>query len=155
MRNIILGFILVLSFSLNAQEKGYSVTESDSKKEIGSAVLDKVNESGSDDKIYVTNLDSAAGPKGSEGMLGFYKQFAHSFRAPSVGNGVNQIRVMLSFVIEKDGSFTDVKVLRDPGYGVANEAIRVLKSMPYWTPAILDGKPVRSQFTLPITIQIR
>ena len=104
-----------------------------------------------DNKVYVA-VEVQAGPNG--GMPGFYKKFASSFNAPEVDEGVSQIRVMLSFVVEKDGSFTDVKVLRDPGYGAGKEAIRVLKNMPNWKPAIQNGRPVRSQFTLPITIQV-
>lgn len=104
-----------------------------------------------DTKVYVA-VEVQAGPNG--GMPAFYKKFASSFNAPEVDEGVTQIRVMLSFVVEKDGSFTDVKVLRDPGYGAGKEAIRVLKSMPNWKPAIQNGRPVRSQFTLPITIQV-
>lgn len=104
-----------------------------------------------DNKVYVA-VEVQAGPAG--GLPGFYKKFSSSFQAPEVDEGVSQIRVMLSFVVEKDGSFTDVKVLRDPGYGAGKEAIRVLKSMPNWKPAIQNGRPVRSQFTLPITIQV-
>lgn len=104
-----------------------------------------------DNKVYVA-VEVQAGPTG--GMQGFYKKFASSFNAPEVDEGVSQIRVMLSFVVEKDGSFTDVKVLRDPGYGAGKEAIRVLKNMPNWKPAIQNGRAVRSQFTLPITIQV-
>lgn len=104
-----------------------------------------------DNKVYVA-VEVQAGPNG--GMPAFYKKFASSFSAPEVDEGVSQIRVMLSFVVEKDGSFTDVKVLRDPGYGAGKEAIRVLKSMPNWKPAMQNGRPVRSQFTLPITIQV-
>lgn len=112
---------------------------------------DKAAEIVDDNKVYVA-VEVQAGPTG--GMQGFYKKFASSFNAPEVDEGVSQIRVMLSFVVEKDGSFTDVKVLRDPGYGAGKEAIRVLKNMPNWKPAIQNGRPVRSQFTLPITIQV-
>lgn len=112
---------------------------------------DKGAEIVDDNKVYVA-VEVQAGPAG--GMQGFYKKFASSFVAPEVDEGVSQIRVMLSFVVEKDGSFTDVKVLRDPGYGAGKEAMRVLKSMPNWKPAIQNGRPVRSQFTLPITIQV-
>ncbi|ESU21567.1 hypothetical protein FCR2A7T_00140 [Flavobacterium cauense R2A-7] len=113
---------------------------------------DKNAEIVDDNKVYVA-VEVQAGPAG--GMQGFYKKFANSFVAPDVDEGVTQIRVMLSFVVEKDGGFTDVKVLRDGGYQAAGkEAIRVLKSMPAWKPAIQNGRPVRSQFTLPITIQV-
>jgi protein TonB len=62
--------------------------------------------------------------------------------------------VYVAFVIEKDGSMTDVKVLRNPGYGLGKEAIRVLKSLrTKWKPGIKDGQPVRTQFTLPIIVK--
>ncbi len=61
---------------------------------------------------------------------------------------------MLGFVVEKDGTLTDIKVLRDPGYGIGKVAEKVLRSMPKWKPAVQNGRSVRSQFTLPITIQV-
>jgi len=112
---------------------------------------DKGAEIVDDNKVY-TAVEVQAGPSG--GLQAFYKKFANSFNDAEVDEGVSQIKVMLSFVVEKDGSFTDVKVLRDPGYGAGKEAIRVLKNMPNWKPAIQNGRPVRSQFTLPITIQV-
>ncbi len=107
---------------------------------------------GDGNKIYVA-VEKQAGPAG--GLPTFYKTFANKYNAPEVDEGVRQIRVMLSFVVEKDGSFTDIKVLRDPGFGAGKEAIRVLKTMPKWTPAEQNGRKVRSQFTLPITIQVQ
>jgi periplasmic protein TonB len=116
---------------------------------------DKGNSSGGDgdgNQIYFA-VEKQAGPAG--GMQTFYKSFANKFNAPEVDEGVRQIKVMLQFVVEKDGSFTDIKVLRDPGYGAGKEAMRVLKSMPKWAPAEQNGRKVRSQFTLPITINVQ
>ena len=116
---------------------------------------DKGNGSGGDsdgNQIYYA-VEKQAGPSG--GMQSFYKSFATKYNAPDVDEGVRQIKVMLQFVVEKDGSFTDIKVLRDPGYGAGKEAMRVLKSMPKWTPAEQNGRKVRSQFTLPITINVQ
>jgi protein TonB len=62
-------------------------------------------------------------------------------------------KILVSFVVEKDGSLTDIKVLRDVGYGSGNEAIRVLKKGPKWTPAVQNGKNVRCAFVLPISIE--
>lgn len=61
-------------------------------------------------------------------------------------------KVIVSFVVEKDGSLTDIKVLRDIGYGTGAEAIRVLKKCPRWTPAEQNGKKVRCSYQLPISI---
>ncbi len=89
-----------------------------------------------------------------EGMSSFSKNFISKFRMIEIPKS-NKVQVILSFVVEKDGSLTDIRVLRDPGYGAGKEAIRVLKSMPKWKPAKQDRHTVRSQFTLPITIQVQ
>lgn len=89
------------------------------------------------------------------GMANFSQMFISKFRVIHVPDNTRKVQVILSFVVEKDGSITDIKVLRDPGYGTGTEAIRVLKSMPKWKPARQDNKTVRSQFTLPITIQVQ
>ncbi|TDS64349.1 energy transducer TonB [Myroides indicus] len=88
------------------------------------------------------------------GMTKFSRSFVSRFKNLDLGMNVEKIQVILSFVVEKDGSLTDIRILRDPGYGAGAEAIRVLKTMPNWKAAMQNGKNVRSQFTLPITIQV-
>lgn len=58
--------------------------------------------------------------------------------------------VYVTFVVEKDGSVTDIKVLRGIGGGCDEEAIRVVRSMPKWNPGKQRGKPVRVQYNLPV-----
>ena len=58
--------------------------------------------------------------------------------------------VYLTFTVEKDGSLTDIKVIRDIGCGCGEEAIRIIKMMPKWIPAKQCGKIVRQQYNLPI-----
>lgn len=66
------------------------------------------------------------------------------------------VTVYVSFVIELDGSLSNIKVLKDPGYGLGKEAIRVLNSLKTkWTAGILDGEKVRTTYTLPIAIQMQ
>lgn len=89
----------------------------------------------------------------NEGLAKFMQNYARKFNAPDVGGNVTEIKVRLKFVVEKDGSFTDLQVLDDK-QGVGNEAKRVLKAMPQWKPAQHNGKTVRSSFTLPITIKV-
>ncbi len=66
-----------------------------------------------------------------------------------------QGKVFLTFVVEKDGSITDIKILRDIGSGCGEEAIRVVRSMPKWTPAKQRGKTVRQQFNLPVSFTLQ
>lgn len=66
-----------------------------------------------------------------------------------------QGRVMLKFVVEKDGSIGAVQVLRSPDDDLSKEAVRVTKAMPKWNPAKQGGKPVRAYFTLPVMFRIQ
>ncbi len=63
-------------------------------------------------------------------------------------------RVILQFVVDKDGSIINTKVLRDIGGGCGDEAARVANSMPKWIPAKQRGKPVKVQYTLPISFKL-
>ena len=63
-------------------------------------------------------------------------------------------RVLLSFVVEKDGSVTNIEEVQSPHPVLTEEAIRVVKLMPKWKPGKQDGKNVRVQFNLPITFRL-
>ena len=65
-----------------------------------------------------------------------------------------QGRVFVTFVIEADGSITDVKVLRGFDKSCDQEAVRVIKLMPKWNPGMQNGKAVRTQFNLPINFKL-
>ena len=58
--------------------------------------------------------------------------------------------VNVRFLVEKDGSISDVKALKDPGYGFAKGACDVVRSGPKWTPGKYNGKPIRTYHTQPI-----
>ena len=66
-----------------------------------------------------------------------------------------QGRVTVQFVIERDGSITDVKVLRGVDPSLDKEAVRVVKSMPKWKPGKQRGKPVRVSYTVPINFRLQ
>ena len=63
-------------------------------------------------------------------------------------------RVFIQFVVEKDGSVTNVGVMRGIGGGCDEEAIRVVKAMPKWKPGLQDGKPVRVSYILPVNFKL-
>ena len=63
-------------------------------------------------------------------------------------------KVFVSFVVEKDGSIGDVKVEKGVSADLDNEALKVVREMPKWTPAVKDGKEVRSSLTLPIVFHL-
>jgi periplasmic protein TonB len=63
--------------------------------------------------------------------------------------------VYATFVVEIDGSVTDVRIVRGIGGGCDEEAIRVIEAMPSWNPGMQRGKPVRVQFTMPIRFTLQ
>ena len=103
--------------------------------------------------VNTTVLDKM--PEFPGGIDKFYKYVGNNFEKPEIED-INTLRVYVSFVIEKDGSMTDIKVSRDPGYGLGREAIRVLKSLrTKWSPGIIDSKPVRTAYNLPIVLEMK
>lgn len=79
------------------------------------------------------------------------KYIAKNYIIPSEVKNIRG-RIYLNFIVEIDGSLTDIKVLRDLGFGSGKEAIRILKDSPKWNPGQLNGVKVRSFFSLPISI---
>lgn len=64
-------------------------------------------------------------------------------------------RVMVGFIVEKDGSISDVKVVKGIGGGCDEEAVRVVKAMPKWKPGKEKGKPVRVSYQMPIIFKLQ
>ena len=87
-------------------------------------------------------------PGGIDAMHRFFKD---NIKYPQAALD-NDIRgmVYVTFVVEEDGSISNPRLLRDIGGGCGNEAIRVVKMMPKWTPGKQGGKPVRVQYNLPV-----
>lgn len=103
--------------------------------------------------VSTTQLDKL--PEFPGGMKNFYTYVGKNFERPEI-EGMSSLKVYVSFVIEKDGSMSTIKVSRDPGYGLGEEAVRVLKSLKTkWNPGIIDSKPVRTAYNLPISIEMR
>lgn len=86
------------------------------------------------------------------GMRAFNQDFIHNFKVPQIEG--ESVRIILMFIVEKDGSLNEVQIVKDPGFGVGEAALAALAKTKRWIPAQDNGKVVRSQFTLPITIAI-
>lgn len=109
---------------------------------------------GDDEGILKTfQVDKA--PEFPGGLDNFYKMVGKNFAIPEI-NKQTTVIVYVSFVVETDGSLSDIQVLRDPGYGLGQEAIRVLKNIKTkWSPGIKNGNSVRTSYNLPIKVNIR
>jgi len=95
-------------------------------------------------------------PKFSGGHTEVLKYLHKNLRYPAIAqeNGI-QGRVVVQCVINKDGSVSDVQVLQGVDPALDKEALRVVSTMPRWTPGKQRGKPVRVRYTLPITFRLQ
>lgn len=94
-------------------------------------------------------------PEYPGGIKKFYDYVGTNFEKPDVDENISSMNVIMSFVIEKDGSMTDIKVLRSSDKSIEREAIRVLKSLKIkWSPGFKDGDKVRVLYTLPIKVAL-
>lgn len=108
-------------------------------------------EDNSDEPFRAVEVEPAP-PGGMEKFYAFLSSKIHYPEAAKENN--TQGRVIVTFVVERDGSLTDIKTLRDPGNGLGEEAIRVLKLAPRWSPGVQNAKKVRVQFTIPINFNL-
>jgi len=94
-------------------------------------------------------------PEFPGGQDKFISYLSKNIRYPAVDreNGT-QGRVILTFVVERDGSLTDIKVTRSLSQGTDAEATRVLKNSPRWKPGIQNGRPVRVQYSVPVSFAL-
>lgn len=104
------------------------------------------------DEIF-TIVEESAAPKG--GMAAFYKYVADKMKYPPQARrmGIDG-KVFVEFVINKDGSISDVKAVKGIGAGCDEEAVRVVQGAPSWTPGKQRGKPVKQRMVLPITFRL-
>lgn len=89
------------------------------------------------------------------GMAEFLKYVGTNYVYPKEAEDANvKGRIIMTFVVEKDGSLSDIKCVRDLGFGTGEEAIRVLKNSPKWKPGMQNGHVVRVEYTLPIVFNL-
>lgn len=90
------------------------------------------------------------------GMAGLMRYLSKNIKYPTIAqeNGT-QGRVTVQFVVNKDGSIVDARVLRGVGPYLDKEAIRVISSMPKWKPGMQRGKPVRVKYTVPVMFRLQ
>ncbi|HNW76320.1 MAG TPA: TonB family protein [Bacteroidales bacterium] len=104
-------------------------------------------------EIFTVVEEQPGYPGGEEGRMKYLKE---NIRYPEEAKELGiQGRVFVTFVVEVDGSITDVRVLRGIGGGCDEEAVRVVRGMPKWVPGKQRGVPVRVQFNLPIRFTLQ
>mgnify|MGYP001131025669 FL=1 len=104
-------------------------------------------------KIFTVVEQMPMYPGGDAALMSYLRDNIH-YPTVAAENGV-QGRVVVGFVVERDGSITDVKVLRSVDPSLDREAMRVVKSMPRWTPGKQNGSAVRVKYQVPVTFRLQ
>ena len=163
---------------VNGKEYFKALSDGQEKLAIEDAEIPTIQNAIHDDPIFEVVEEPAQYPGGQAALMQY---LAQNIRYPKISaeNGV-QGRVLVQFVIEKDGSLSNFKVVKDAkpvsdgitvnaqgttaegndipkeAYGALNiEALRVLRGMPNWTPAKQRGQVVRLKYTLPVTFRLQ
>lgn len=95
-------------------------------------------------------------PQFPGGDAALFEYLSTHIKYPTIAeeNGV-QGRVIVTFVVERDGSITDVKVVKSVDPSLDKEASRVVQGMPKWIPGKQNGAPVRVKYTVPVTFRLQ
>jgi len=133
------------------EQKGDPNQEERVDEKVGNADIKNVTEA-VDNTVFTAVEIQPEYPGGEAGLAKFLQKNIH-YPAIAKENNITG-KVYIQFVVERDGSLTDIKIVRDPGSGTGDEAVRVLKLSPHWKPGVQNGKPVRVQFTLPVNFSL-
>ena len=104
-------------------------------------------------KIFTVVEQMPMYPGGDAALMGYLRDNIH-YPTIAAENGV-QGRVVVGFVVERDGSITDVKILRGVDPSLDREAMRVVKSMPRWNPGKQNGSAVRVKYQVPVSFRLQ
>lgn len=104
-------------------------------------------------KIFTVVEQMPMFPGGDAALMGYLRDNIH-YPTVAAENGV-QGRVVVGFVVERDGSITDVNILRGVDPSLDREAMRVVKSMPRWTPGKQNGSAVRVKYQVPVSFRLQ
>lgn len=106
-----------------------------------------------EEEIFLSVEQDPEFPGGLQALMTYLSK---NIKYPTLAKETNTTgRVYVTFVVEKDGSITNAKVMRDIGGGCGAEALRVVQNMPKWTPGKQSGRAVRVQFNLPVVFNLQ
>jgi periplasmic protein TonB len=109
-----------------------------------------ISQQDDENKIY-ENSGIEFQPEYPGGMAAFYTFIGKNYVYPK-GRDI-QGKIIVSFVVEKDGWLSDFRIIRDLGFDTGGEAIRVLKRCKRWKAGVQNGRKVRCSYVLPIVLQ--
>ena len=107
-----------------------------------------------DDKVYSKVEVEAGFAGGEDGWRNFLRNNLNASTPVKFGAAAGKYVVIVKFVVSKDGSLNNIACENDPGFGMGQEAVRVIKASPKWTPAIQNGRNVNAYRRQPITFVV-
>lgn len=116
-------------------------------------VPDFVEENHEDDVVHIRVEVMPEYPGGTDALMRYVAQHI-KYPALCAEIGI-QGKVYVSFVVDKDGSVTNVSILRSPDANLSAEAVRVVSSLPRWTPGRQNGKPVKVSYNIPVNFRLQ
>lgn len=149
--------ILITAFTSVKKQKGEMPELNKDSPESIRKIIPKSQEVFQDTVQKPENLTEAAirQPEYPGGIAAFIQFVAANYRFPqdAINHGVSGT-IHLQFIVETNGSLSNISCLQDLGYGTGEEAIRVAKISKDWNPGLHNGKSVRVSYTLPIRLRI-
>ena len=145
--NVVDNTVEVADVDINAEDDANTA-----QQEYVAPVVETKDEEVVEEEIFISVEKMPEFPGGETEL---YKYLSKNLKYPdmAIQQGITG-KVYVQFVVEKDGSIANPKVLRDIGGGCGEEAIRVVRAMPKWNPGVQRTKKVRVQYTLPVNFQL-
>lgn len=96
----------------------------------------------------------ASFPDGTQGWRRFLERNLNAMVPVENGAPGGRYLVIVQFIVNKEGAISDIQPLTKEGYGMEQEVVRIMKKTPWWTPAIMNGKPVNAYRKQPVTFMV-
>lgn len=142
-------FMLVVAFTASPIVETIAQVEQQKQEK---KTVQKTSTSTAEKQVFTVVEVMPQFPGGEEGRIKYLKENVN-YPEAARKQGIEGT-VFVTFVVEKDGSVTNARVLRGIGGGCDEEALRVVSAMPNWKPGMQRGKPVRVQFNVPIKFNL-
>ncbi len=146
--NSFLAFVIIVVVAVAAFFVGVEIK---AKKDI--AISEPPKHVVEDTKVFIVVEQMPLFPGGDAALMEYLSSNIH-YPAEAAKKGV-QGRIVVSFIVERDGSLSDVHVLRSVDPSLDREAMRVVKSMPKWQPGKQNGATVRVKYQVPVLFRLK
>ena len=152
--SLIVGLGLASNMPINAQTQSRKAIINSTSRSKTNSAISKTNKSAYEEPIYEVVDQMPQFPGGDGALMAFVEKNKTSY--PLIAQCYNGIegKAICRFIVEKDGSLSDIKIVRSFDTDFDNDALRIIKLLPKFTPGKKNGKVVRTYYTIPIIHRI-